>query len=149
MELLKVGTLRVAEKIVEMLGGLDISVTLEYLASGGYNHVWLLTYLPVSSASDLLLYIAHCSAPMRIRKLELRIPKESAQSLHPYQLRHEVACLQYLAQKVPEIPTPRARVHILKQVLTSIRTDHVKGIFAQIIDGLPWGAHTSVQPLCD
>ncbi|OAT09480.1 hypothetical protein BDBG_05251 [Blastomyces gilchristii SLH14081] len=43
----------------------------------------------------------------QIRKLVLRIPKESTQPLHLYQLRHEVAYLQYLAQKVPEIPALR------------------------------------------
>ncbi|EEQ91558.2 uncharacterized protein BDCG_06678 [Blastomyces dermatitidis ER-3] len=36
----------------------------------------------------------------QIRKLVLRIPKESTQPLHLYQLRHEVAYLQYLAQKL-------------------------------------------------
>lgn len=37
----------------------------------------------------------------------LRIPKESAQSLQPYQLRNEVACLQFLCKNLPDIPAPR------------------------------------------
>lgn len=49
IELLKVGALKIAAKVAEELGGVDTSITLEYLVSGAYNHVWLLTYLPVSS----------------------------------------------------------------------------------------------------
>jgi hypothetical protein len=49
IESLKAGAMRVAAKVAEGLDGLDTSITLEYLASGGYNHVWLMTYLPVST----------------------------------------------------------------------------------------------------
>jgi hypothetical protein len=44
---LKVGVLRLAADVAEELGGLEASIAVEYLASGGYNDVWLLTYLPV------------------------------------------------------------------------------------------------------
>lgn len=37
----------------------------------------------------------------------LRIAKATTRSLHPYQLRHEVACLKFLAEKLPDIPAPR------------------------------------------
>lgn len=43
----------------------------------------------------------------QIKKGVLRIPKESAQSLHLYQLRHKVACLQFLCKNLPDIPAPR------------------------------------------
>ncbi|KAK2809434.1 hypothetical protein FQN50_003893 [Emmonsiellopsis sp. PD_5] len=100
IESLKAGTLKVAAKVAEGLGGLDTSTTLEYLASGAYNHVWLLTYLP-KTATDTSY------ASEQVKKLVLRVPKELADSLHPYQLRHEVACLQFLAHNLPDIPAPR------------------------------------------
>ncbi|KAK2777036.1 hypothetical protein FQN53_002428 [Emmonsiellopsis sp. PD_33] len=100
IESLKVGTLGVAAKVAEGLGGLDTSITLEYLASGAYNHVWVLTYLPKTARDP-----SHASG--QVKKLVLRIPKELDDSLHPYQLRHEVACLQFLAHSLPDIPAPR------------------------------------------
>jgi len=39
-------------------------------------------------------------------KFVLRISKETA-SLQPYQLRHEVACLRFLAENLPKIPAPK------------------------------------------
>lgn len=48
IELLKVDALKIAAKVAEGLGGPDTSITLEYLTSGGYNHIWLLIYQPVS-----------------------------------------------------------------------------------------------------
>jgi hypothetical protein len=47
IESLRIGVLRVASKVAQELGGPAESIAVEYLASGGYNHVWLLTYLPV------------------------------------------------------------------------------------------------------
>lgn len=41
------------------------------------------------------------------KKLVLRIPRQDTNSLQPYQLRHEVACLQFLAENLPNIPVPR------------------------------------------
>ncbi|RJE20393.1 Phosphotransferase enzyme family [Aspergillus sclerotialis] len=100
IELLKGGALKIAAKVAEGLGGVDTSITLEYLVSGAYNHVWLLKYLPKTAADTN-------DANEQINKVVLRIPKESAQSLHPYQLRHEVACLQFLCENLPDIPAPR------------------------------------------
>ncbi|KAK2799147.1 hypothetical protein FQN51_007115 [Onygenales sp. PD_10] len=43
----------------------------------------------------------------QVKKLILHIPKELDDSLHPYQLHHEVACLQFLAHSLPDIPALR------------------------------------------
>lgn len=48
---------------------------------------------------------ANDSSPVDVKKLVLRTPK--ADILQPYKIRHEAACLKYLAEQKPSIPAPR------------------------------------------
>ncbi|OJJ87362.1 phosphotransferase family protein [Aspergillus glaucus CBS 516.65] len=68
---------------------------LEYITCGGYNHVWLVVYSTDRSQGG-----------SQDNKFILRISREVA-SLQPYQIRHEVACLHFLKENVPQIPVPK------------------------------------------
>ena len=41
------------------------------------------------------------------KQVVLRVQREAVTCLQPYKLRHEVACLQYLAKNLPSVPAPR------------------------------------------
>lgn len=92
---------------------------LEYITHGGYNHVWLVVY---STVCDLAFVLSFCHSFVLVlgliffqdrsqggsqdNKFTLGISREVA-SLQPYQIRHEVACLRFLKENVPQIPAPK------------------------------------------
>lgn len=92
---------------------------LEYMTCGGYNHVWLVVY---STVCDLAFVLSSCHSFVLVlgliifqdrsqggtqeNKFILRIPRQVA-SLQPYQIRHEVACIRFLKENVPQIPAPK------------------------------------------
>ena len=94
---LREATLHIAKKVVTEWHEANEVTSIEFLAVGGYNRVWLITYKATKSEGQ-----ANDEA-----KFVLRIPKREAPSLKPYQLRHEVGCLRFLEKSLPSIPTPR------------------------------------------
>lgn len=57
IESLRIEALEIAKRVINDLGGLGASINLEFVAHGGYNYVWLLTYLSVSILSYLYIYV--------------------------------------------------------------------------------------------
>lgn len=97
-EHLKGGATDIANRVVAEMHEANELSDLEFLAFGSYHHVWLAIYSMKCSKGR--------AQASQNKKFVLRIPRETA-SLLPYQLRHEVACLRFLAQNVPSIPAPR------------------------------------------
>ena len=60
------------------------------------------TLIPVWKAPN----VTHPDIILQEKKIVLRISRKTS-PLQPYRLRNEVACLQYLAAKVPSIPAPK------------------------------------------
>ncbi|KAI9717594.1 MAG: hypothetical protein M1828_007155 [Chrysothrix sp. TS-e1954] len=84
---------RARQAVAQVLGSDAILHTMVHVARGEYNHVWL-----VESVGS-----KDCDRPMRF---VLRTPRDTP-NLHPYQVRHEVACLRYLNENLPRIPVPK------------------------------------------
>ena len=94
IEQLKPQASAIAEQATSIIFGSDVQLTsCEFYASGTYNRVWLVR-CSMNESSDQCSFI-------------LRIPREDEVSLHPHQLRNEVACLRFVAEKLPKLPAPR------------------------------------------
>ncbi|KAI0151172.1 kinase-like domain-containing protein [Pestalotiopsis sp. NC0098] len=82
----------IAEKVAREMHGQEIVTTVNFLARGGYNSVWLAT----------------CNVPESLKpnRFVVRISRDTP-SLQPYQVRNEVASLQWVAANIPDIPVPK------------------------------------------
>lgn len=110
--------LELANTVVALLDAANEVVDVEFLASGGYNYVWKVTFCKVGqsikyrSSTRLLTdkpQKLNRTIPRRdtsIQILVLRLPRQGP-SLPPYQLRNEVAFLDYISRKLPNIPVPK------------------------------------------
>ncbi|KAK5460847.1 hypothetical protein LTS15_002910 [Exophiala xenobiotica] len=87
----------IAKKVVTEWNEANEVSSIEFLAVGGYNRVWLTTYKTTKSQGKT----------SEEGKFVLRIPRRETPSLKPYQLRHEVGCLRFLEKNLPSIPAPR------------------------------------------
>jgi aminoglycoside phosphotransferase (APT) family kinase protein len=95
--LLQEAALDVAKTIVTGWHQANEVSSIEFLAVGGYNRVWLITYEAIKSEAQA----------KGGSKFVLRIPRTDTPSLKPYQVRHEVGCLRFLEKNLPSIPAPR------------------------------------------
>ncbi|WEW54678.1 hypothetical protein PRK78_000100 [Emydomyces testavorans] len=111
-----------ASAVVKSLDRANEVVNVEFLARGGYNHLWTVTFSKVRHKLldiSLLLRLLtskkqnqndKCTqsgiSETQLHKLVLRLPRR-VPSLQPFQLRNEVAFLTYISQKLPNIPVPK------------------------------------------
>lgn len=98
IESLRDGTMKVATRVVAGIYESYHLSSLEYVARGGYNHVWLVTCSMNRPEGG--------SQANQDKKFILRISR-GAPSLQPYQIRHEIACLRFLRENVPGILAPK------------------------------------------
>ncbi|KAF2233252.1 kinase-like protein [Viridothelium virens] len=99
VETLKAQALVIANKVATELYGANSVLDLELLGQGAYNHVWLVTFHTGFAQAQ--------NETSQGRNFALRIPRNTLSSLQPYQMRHEVACLQFIADRLPKIPAPK------------------------------------------
>ncbi|KAI9656749.1 MAG: hypothetical protein M1821_003388 [Bathelium mastoideum] len=97
-ESLKLAALDLANQISRELYGPGTVLELDFLARGTFNYVWLAKCHINGSETTTEAGVE--------RNFVLRIPQDTP-SLQPYQLRHEVACLQFISEKLPRIPAPK------------------------------------------
>ncbi|RMZ85038.1 hypothetical protein DV738_g237, partial [Chaetothyriales sp. CBS 135597] len=99
IELLREAALDIARKVVAEWHAANAVSSIEFLAIGGYNRVWLVKYRRGSNNYEL--------QATEEEKFVLRTPRIDTPSLQPYQLRHEVACLRFLEKNLARVPAPR------------------------------------------
>lgn len=117
IERLQDGAVDLAKKVVAGMDEANQISKLEFLALGGYHHVWLVTYhtvrRSVTHSHSVILSLNRLqksseeeTQTSEDKKLVLRISRDTP-SLGPYQVQHEVACLNFLANNLPSIPAPK------------------------------------------
>ena len=107
---------RIATRVITDWPEVEQVSEVKVLARGGYHHVWRVTYTVVRLFDSPFIHLPLTSSQAstmaaadvcKEKHVVLRVQREAAACLQPYKLRHEVACLQYLAKNLPAVPAPR------------------------------------------
>ncbi|KAK6204047.1 hypothetical protein LQW54_008508 [Pestalotiopsis sp. IQ-011] len=83
----------IAKRVAGEIHGQETVIAVNFLARGGYNSVWLAT--------------CHGPTSLEPNRFVVRISSYNTPSLHPYQVRNEVASLPWVAANVTHIPVPK------------------------------------------